>query len=132
MRVWPGKPSPLGATWDGMGVNFAIFSENAERVELCLFESVDDVCEAVAIELPENTYHVWHGYLPDARPGQLYGYRVYGSYEPKAGLRFNSNKVLVDPYAKAVLRRTRWVQRDRQRGVRAVGRRGGTGLRLGR
>ncbi len=108
MRVWPGKPYPLGATWDGLGVNFALFSENAERVELCLFDSIDATREAHRIPLPEHTYHVWHGYLPDARPGQLYAYRVHGPYEPRAGLRFNRHKVLVDPYAKAVRRTTRW------------------------
>ncbi len=108
MRVWPGKPYPLGATWDGMGVSFAIFSEHAEKVELCLFDSIEAERESRVLTLPESTHHVWHGYLPDARPGQLYGYRVYGPYEPKRGFRFNPNKLLVDPYAKAVLRPTRW------------------------
>ncbi|UCF69013.1 MAG: glycogen debranching protein GlgX, partial [Acidobacteriota bacterium] len=108
MRVWPGKPHPLGATWDGLGVNFALFSERAERVELCLFDSVAATRESLRIDMRETTYHVWHAYLPDVRPGQLYGFRVYGPYDPRAGLRFNPNKVLVDPYAKAVLRPTRW------------------------
>jgi glycogen operon protein len=91
-----------------MGVNFAVCSEDCERVELCLFDSVDATCESRRIPLPQKTYHIWHGYLPDARPGQLYGYRVHGAYEPRAGLRFNPNKLLVDPYAKAVVRFTRW------------------------
>ena len=75
--VWPGRPYPLGASWDGKGVNFALFSANAERVELCLFDRPDKP-EVARIILPENTNQVWHGYLPDAKPGQLYGYRVYG------------------------------------------------------
>jgi len=91
-----------------MGVNFALLSEAAERVDLCLFDSVHDTRERHRIALPEYTQHVWHGYIPDVRPGQLYGYRVHGPYRPKDGLRFNPNKVLVDPYAKAVLRPTVW------------------------
>ena len=78
LRVWPGSPYPLGATWDGMGVNFALFSENAEKVELCLFDE-DGVRRPARIALPEYTDEVWHAYLPDVRPGQLYGYRVYGT-----------------------------------------------------
>jgi glycogen operon protein len=89
-------------------VNFALYSAEAERVELCLFDSVEATHESRRIALPEYTQHVWHGYLPDVRPGQLYGYRVFGPYAPQAGLRFNPNKVLVDPYAKAVQRPTRW------------------------
>jgi glycogen operon protein len=108
VRVWPGRPYPLGATWDGLGVNFALYSEHATRVELCLFDAVDHEREAVRIDLPEHDEHVWHGYLPDLRPGQLYGYRVHGPYEPAQGLRFNAHKVLADPYAKAVLRPIRW------------------------
>jgi isoamylase len=108
VRIWPGKPYPLGATWDGMGVNFSLFSEHAERVELCLFDSPDAGHEVQRIVLPEYTDHVWHGYLPDVRPGQVYGYRVYGPYRPAAGHRFNPNKLLTDPYAKAVVRRARW------------------------
>jgi len=108
MRVWPGKPYPLGTTWDGMGVNFALFSEHAENVELCLLDSVNADRESHRIVLPEYTDHVWHGYLPDARPGQIYGYRVYGPYLPKAGHRFNPNKMLLDPYAKAVIRPIHW------------------------
>jgi glycogen operon protein len=99
-RVWPGQPYPLGATWDGKGVNFALFSAHAERVELCLFDAAG-VREIDRIALPEYTDEVWHGYLPDARPGTLYGYRVHGPYEPKAGHRFNPHKLLLDPYARA-------------------------------
>ena len=87
MRVWPGSPYPLGATWDGVGVNFALFSEHATRVELCLFDSPDDESESLTIPLTEQTDMVWHGYLPDVRPGQLYGYRVHGPYDPVNGHR---------------------------------------------
>jgi len=107
-RIWPGRPYPLGATWDGSGVNFALYSENATKVELCLFDSADDTKESARLVLPESTDMVWHGYLPDVLPGQIYGYRVYGPYEPAAGHRFNPNKVLLDPYAKALARETRW------------------------
>ena len=107
-RVWPGRPYPLGATFDGAGVNFAIFSEHATKVELCLFDSVDATKEAQRVELKEHTDQVWHGYLPDCEPGQLYGYRIHGPYEPQNGHRFNSNKVLLDPYAKAIGRPVRW------------------------
>ena len=96
---WPGKPYPLGSTWDGSGVNFALFSENAEKVELCLFDKKGQrVIQTIAIK--NQTNHVWHCYLPDARPGTLYGYRVYGPYQPEQGHRFNPNKILIDPYAK--------------------------------
>ena len=81
IRVWPGHPYPLGATWDGMGVNFALFSENATKVELCLFDSVNAQSESQRIVLPERNEEVWHVYLPDIRPGQLYGYRVHGPYQ---------------------------------------------------
>ncbi len=108
MRVFPGNSYPLGATFDGMGVNFAIFSEHATKVELCLFENESSTCETVRISLPEYTDHVWHGYLPDVRPGQVYGYRVHGPYDPEEGLRFNPNKLLVDPYAKAIVRSLTW------------------------
>ncbi|MBC7821762.1 MAG: glycogen debranching enzyme GlgX, partial [Planctomycetaceae bacterium] len=108
MRVWPGKPSPLGATWDGAGVNFAIFSEHAQKVELCLFDSADSKTESHRITLPEQTDQVWHGYLPDVRPDQLYGYRVTGPFDPHYGHRFNPHKVLLDPYAKAIGRDVRW------------------------
>src|ERR671922_34241 len=102
MRIWPGQPFPLGATWDGEGVNFALFSEDATGVELCLFDTPDDAVESHKILLRERTDQVWHVFLPDVRPGQLYGYRVYGPYRPKQGLRFNNSKLLIDPYAKAI------------------------------
>jgi isoamylase len=108
MRVWPGRPYPLGATWDGAGVNFALFSEFAAKVELCLFDAVDATREAQRIVLPEHTDQVWHAYLPDVLPDQLYGYRVHGPYEPANGHRFNPNKVLLDPYAKAIGRDLKW------------------------
>lgn len=108
MRVWRGRPYPLGATWDGNGVNFAIFSENAEAVDLCLFESEDATAESRRIRLSERKDMVWHCYLPDVRPGQLYGYRMHGPFDPANGHRFNSNKVLLDPYAKAIGRDVRW------------------------
>jgi len=106
-RVWPGTPYPLGATWDGRGVNFAIFSAHAEKVELCLFDPAGQH-ERGRIVLPEYTDEVWHGYLPEARPGLLYGYRVYGPYEPARGHRFNPNKLLLDPYAKALSGLLHW------------------------
>src|SRR5262249_35777693 len=108
MRVWPGRPYPLGATWDGSGVNFALFSENATKVELCLFDGPDDDREAHRIELKEHTDLVWHAYLPEVVPGQIYGYRVTGPFDPAAGHRFNPHKVLLDPYALAIARDVRW------------------------
>ena len=108
MRVWPGRPYPLGATWDGSGVNFALFSEHATRVELCLFGSPKAGRAAHRVVLPEYTDQVWHAYLPDAAPGQLYGYRVDGPYQPEQGHRFNANKILLDPYAKAIGRDLTW------------------------
>lgn len=108
MRIWPRSPYPLGATWDGGGVNFAVFSEHATKVELCLFDSPDAQQESHRIALPEQTDMAWHGYLPDVYPGQLYGFRVHGPYEPEHGHRFNPNKVLLDPYAKAIGRDLRW------------------------
>jgi isoamylase len=108
MRVWPGTPYPLGATWDGSGVNFALFSENATKVELCLFDSPESSAESQRITLKENTDQVWHCYLPDALPRQLYGYRVHGEYDPVRGRRFNPNKVVLDPYAKLLGRDVRW------------------------
>ncbi|MBX3448917.1 MAG: glycogen debranching protein GlgX [Planctomycetaceae bacterium] len=107
-RVWPGKPYPLGATWEGHGVNFAIYSENATKVEICLFDSADSPVESERITMPERTDFVWHAFLPDITPGQLYGYRVHGPYEPNQGHRFNPNKVLLDPYARLIGRRVRW------------------------
>jgi glycogen operon protein len=108
MRIWPGRPYPLGATWDGRGVNIALYSENAERVEICFFRTVDAEREYARYELPEQTDLVWHGYFPDLRPGNIYGFRVYGPYEPQQGHRFNPNKILLDPYAKSIARRTDW------------------------
>ena len=103
VRVWPGKPYPLGASWDGAGVNFAIYSEHAKNVELCLFDSVRAKKESHRIPLPERTDMVWHGYLPDGVPGQLYGFRVHGPYAPSLGHRFNAHKVLLDPYALSLI-----------------------------
>ena len=108
MRVWPGSPHPLGATWDGEGFNFALFSQDAEAVELCLFDSKEAATESARVFLAEHTADVWHGYLPDVRPGQLYGYRVSGPYVPATGHRFNPNKLLIDPYAKALAGRIDW------------------------
>src|SRR5436190_13708347 len=108
MRAWPGDPYPLGATWTGVGVNFALFSAHASRVELCLFDSPDATKETERIALPEHTDMVWHAFLPDARPNQLYGYRVHGAYDPATGHRFNPNKVVMDPYAKSVARTIHW------------------------
>jgi glycogen operon protein len=107
MLVWPGRPTPLGATWDGEGVNFALFSAHAEKVELCIFDP-SGTYEVARVRLPEYTDQVWHGYLPDARPNLLYGYRVYGPYEPQNGHRFNPNKLLLDPYARAIHGSIRW------------------------
>ncbi len=102
---WPGSPYPLGATWDGTGVNFALFSENAENVELCLFDNND---AEERIKIFEKTDQIWHIYLPEAKPGLKYGYRVYGPYKPEEGHRFNPNKLLMDPYAKAFDRQLTW------------------------
>ncbi|HEU5041173.1 MAG TPA: glycogen debranching protein GlgX [Gemmatimonadales bacterium] len=107
-RVWPGSPAPLGATWDGEGTNFALFSEHATAVDLCLFAGPEDTAETARIRLPERTDQIWHAYLPDVRPGQLYGYRVHGPYDPDHGHRFNPAKLLLDPYAKAVSGTIRW------------------------
>ena len=104
----PGAPAPLGATWDGEGTNFAIFSEHGTRVDLCLFAHPEEGIESDRIELPERTEHVWHGYLPDVRPGQAYGYRVHGPHAPTEGLRFNPAKLLLDPYAKAISGTIEW------------------------
>lgn len=108
INVYPGSPYPLGATWDGNGVNFALYAENAEGVELCLFKSGDDDSEDIRIEIKERSHHVWHVYVPELKPGQLYGYRVYGPYEPQNGHRFNPNKLLIDPYAKAIAGAIQW------------------------
>jgi len=108
MRVLPGEPYPLGATWDGQGVNFALFSENATAVELCLFNREDDSVESDKISLRDRTDQVWHCYLPDVRPGHFYGYRVHGPYDPLNGNRFNPAKLLIDPYAKAITGSINW------------------------
>jgi len=105
--VWPGRPYPRGASWDGEGVNFALFSESAEKVELCIFDAAGRR-ERQRIELRERTDHVWHCYLPEARPGLVYGYRVHGPYKPEQGLRFNPSKLLADPYAKDFVGALRW------------------------
>jgi glycogen operon protein len=105
MRIWPGNPYPLGATYDGGGTNFALFSEVADRVELCLF---DDDGNETRIDLPEREAFVWHGYLPRIVPGQRYGYRVHGPYDPSRGLRCNPSKLLLDPYAKAIDGENAW------------------------
>src|SRR5215217_4931507 len=108
MKVWPGQPYPQGATWDGTGVNFTLFSENATAVDLCLFERPNGTGEVTTIRLTEQTDQIWHIYLPEARPGQLYGYRVHGPYAPEEGHRFNPAKLLLDPYAKAIAGIIRW------------------------
>jgi glycogen operon protein len=102
MRAWPGSPYPLGATWDGSGVNFALVSEHATHVELCLFDAPGTTVERVRVPLLDRTNGVWHVYLPDVGPGQLYGYRVSGPWDPASGMRFNPAKVLLDPYARAI------------------------------
>jgi glycogen operon protein len=108
MRVWPGQPYPQGATWNGAGVNFALFSENATGVELCLFDGPDGTEEVARIQITEQTDQVWHIYLPEVRPGQRYGYRVHGPYVPQEGQRFNPAKLLLDPYAKAIAGTIKW------------------------
>ena len=111
MRIWPGTPYPLGATWDGWGTNFTLFSEVAERVELCLFDEADDGSGTLIetrVELTEVDGFVWHGYLPGIAPGQRYGYRVDGPYDPPRGLRCDGSKLLLDPYGKAVEGDIRW------------------------
>jgi glycogen operon protein len=105
--VWLGRPYPLGATWDGEGVNFSIFSAHAERVELCVFDGRGRR-ELQRIAMPEQTDQVWHAYLPEARPDLLYGYRIHGPYKPETGHRFNPYKLLLDPYAKALVGRLSW------------------------
>jgi glycogen operon protein len=118
--VWPGRPNPLGATWDGEGVNFSLFSEHAEGVDLCLFDPKGRR-EIERIPIREQTDQVWHCYLPDARPGLLYGYRVHGRYDPPNGMRFNSKKLLLDPYAKGIAGNLRWS--DAHFGYRVGGKR---------
>src|SRR5215471_106433 len=105
MEIWPGEPYPLGASFDGTGTNFSIFSDVAERVELCLFNEEGGETRE---DLPERTALCWHGYLPNVRPGQRYGFRVHGQYDPRRGLRCNPAKLLLDPYAKAIEGNVRW------------------------
>ena len=107
LRITEGRPYPLGATWTGRGVNFALFSANATSVELCLFDAEGET-ELARVRLPEYTDEIFHGFLPDAHPGTVYGYRVYGPYEPEQGHRFNHNKLVLDPYAKAVVGQLKW------------------------
>ncbi|CAN5406525.1 glycogen debranching protein GlgX [soil metagenome] len=107
-RLWPGRPDPLGATWDGRGANFALYSEAATGVDLCLFDHRDSLHETHRIPLRVCTNDIWHGYLPDILPGQLYGYRVRGPYDPANGLRCNPHKILLDPYARLVGRELTW------------------------
>jgi glycogen operon protein len=97
--LWPGNVYPLGASWDGKGTNFALFSENATAVEVCLFDKDN---QEIRLKLGEVSNFVWHGYVPGVAPGQRYGFRVHGPYAPEEGHRFNPNKLLIDPYAKAV------------------------------
>src|SRR3979409_516184 len=106
-RLREGQPFPLGATWDGLGVNFALFSANATRVELCIFDS-EGKTEIDRMDMPEYTDEVGHCYLPDARPGTVYGSRVHGPYEPDNGHRFNHNKLLIDPYARQLVGELKW------------------------
>ncbi len=107
-HVWQGHPYPLGATWDGEGTNFALFSEYAEKVELCLFDPADPLRQIAVCRLREKTDHVYHGYLPEVKPGMLYCYRVHGPWKPEEGHRFNANKLLLDPYAKAINGGFKW------------------------
>ncbi|HEX2968601.1 MAG TPA: hypothetical protein VHO46_05810, partial [Bacteroidales bacterium] len=103
--AWPGNPYPLGATYDGIGVNFALFAEHAESVELCLF---DQSGAERRIKVTERTHNSWHVYLPGIKPGQQYGYRVHGVFDPNEGQRFNPNKVLIDPYAYSINGTIKW------------------------
>lgn len=107
-KLATGNPYPLGATWDGKGVNFALFTENADKIELCLFNKAGDVKPATTIVLPQRLHNVWHVYVPGLQPGQLYAYRVWGKYDPQNGLRFNKHKLLLDPYAKAITSGVQW------------------------
>ena len=108
VRTWLGYPYPLGATWMGNGVNFAIFSEHATGIELCLFDNIEATEENFRIPVTERTDQIWHVFLPDVGPGQLYGFRVAGPYDPEHGMRFNSSKLLLDPYAKAIAGEVIW------------------------
>jgi len=106
-KLLPGAPYPLGANWDGLGVNFAVFSSNAHRIEVCLFDSTGRK-ELMRFDLPECTDEIWHGYLPGAHPGTVYGFRAHGPYQPQQGHRFNPHKLLLDPYAKKLVGPWRW------------------------
>src|SRR4051794_5821572 len=107
-QLEPGSPYPLGATWDGLGVNFAVFSANASAAELCVISTTSHRREEVRLLLPGHTDEIWHGYLPAAAPGLVYGYRAHGPYDPEQGHRFNASKMLLDPYAKALSGGVRW------------------------
>src|SRR5437870_12824619 len=104
VKTWPGKTYPLGATWLGNGVNFAIFSEHATGIELCLFDNIDAPHENARVPLREQTGQVWHVFLPEVRPGQLYAYRLAGPYPPNRRLRYNDPKWSLDPYPKSIAR----------------------------
>ncbi|MBS1662373.1 MAG: glycogen debranching enzyme GlgX, partial [Bacteroidetes bacterium] len=108
MNIYPGNPYPLGSYWDGKGVNFALYSHHASAVELCLFDVANGQRESRRIKLTERSHDVWHAYIGDLKPGQIYGYRVYGPYEPQSGFRFNPAKLLLDPYAKAICSIGEW------------------------
>ncbi len=108
VTVYPGHPYPLGATWDGNGVNFALYADNATKVELCLYSSITSKRESTKIEIQERTHQIWHTYIPNLKPGQLYGYRVHGPYDPQKGHRFNHHKLLIDPYARAISGNINW------------------------
>src|SRR5687768_4438325 len=108
LKIYPGSPYPLGATWDGSGVNFALYADNATDVELCLFGDKSDEIETIKIKITERSHHIWHVYLPEVKPGQLYGYRVHGKYDPTNGHRYNPCKLLIDPYAKAIAGTIDW------------------------
>src|SRR5690349_11708769 len=106
-RLEPGRNYPLGARWDGLGTNFAVFSAHAQRIQLCLFDSTGRK-ELARFDLPECTDEIWHGYLPGAHPGTVYGLRADGPYQPQYGHRFNPTKLLLDPYARKLLGQFRW------------------------
>ena len=108
MKTYPGEPFPLGATIKNDGINFALYANKATKVEICLFNNVDDEAEYTRIEMQEKTHQIWHAFIPNLKPGQLYGYRVHGAYDPENGQRFNPNKLLIDPYAKAIAGPIKW------------------------
>src|SRR5688500_7477056 len=108
MEIHTGHPFPLGATWDGIGVNFSVYSENATAVELCLFDQPYEATETQRVKMPERTGNIWHVYVPNIQPGQLYGFRVHGPYDPSNGHRFNPNKLLIDPNTKAIAGTVNW------------------------